>query len=312
MFEDINKALIDKKLIQNIINVVGETSVLLDTPMINHTSFKIGGPADVLIMPANINQIKEILNLCKVSNTPWIVIGNGTNLLVSDKGIRGAVIKLGDNFCDFSLDLDCIEALSGISLSKLSEIAYENSLTGFEFASGIPGTLGGAVSMNAGAYGGEIKDILLETTYLTQSGEIRTINIIEHKFGYRTSIIQKEHGIVLSSKIQLTKGDKNTIENTLNELRNKRQNKQPLDIPSAGSVFKRPAGFFTGKLIEDCGLRGFGVGGAQVSKKHCGFIVNTGNATAEDVLSLINYIKNSVSKEFGVNLETEIRILGDE
>jgi UDP-N-acetylmuramate dehydrogenase len=207
---------------------------------------------------------------------------------------------------------DIIEAEAGLLLSKISNIALENELSGFEFASGIPGTLGGAVTMNAGAYGGEMKDVIIKTEYMDTNGNIEVIEGEKHGFGYRTSFIQKQQGIVLKSTIRLIKGNRTEIKSLIDDLTQKRTDKQPLEMPSAGSVFKRPEGHYTGKLVEDCGLRGYRIGDAEVSTKHCGFIVNTGNATADDVLNLIEHIKTQVAQRFGVNLQTEVRIVGEE
>ncbi|HEX3027751.1 MAG TPA: UDP-N-acetylmuramate dehydrogenase, partial [Clostridia bacterium] len=235
-----------------------------------------------------------------------------SNLIVRDKGIRGIVIKICGNLAGFSVRDDIIEAETGILLSRLSNVAAENSLRGLEFASGIPGTLGGAVVMNAGAYIGEMKDVVFETDYIDTEGEIRTVKDEQHKFGYRTSFIQKTGGIVLKSKVKLKFGDKTAIKSLMDDLNQRRKDKQPLEYPSAGSVFKRPEGFYAGKLIEDCGLKGFMLGGAEVSLKHCGFIINTNNATASDVINLIRHIQETVKSKFGIELQTEVKIVGEE
>nr|WP_010251489.1 UDP-N-acetylmuramate dehydrogenase [Acetivibrio cellulolyticus] len=292
-------------------NLVGKENIKVDEPMKRHTSFKIGGPADLLITPASVSQLGELIKLCNRQNLPIFIMGNGTNLLVSDKGIRGVVIKIYDNLNGYTVKEDCIEAYGGILLSKLSGIALENELAGLEFASGIPGTLGGAVAMNAGAYGGEIKDVVIETEFIDKDGDIKVLRGDEHQFGYRTSFIQKQSGIVVRSIIKLKKGDKTSIKTLIDDLTGRRKDKQPLEMPSAGSVFKRPEGYFAGKLIEDCGLRGYSIGGAQVSDKHCGFIVNTGNATSKDIMDLISHIQKTVKDKFNAELQTEIRIVGD-
>lgn len=297
-----------KKLLEGI---VGEENLKVDEPMKRHTSFKIGGPADFLITPSSVSQLAEVIKLCNSEKLPIFIMGNGTNLLVSDKGIRGVVIKIFDNLDGYTVKEECIEAYGGILLSELSNIALENGLTGFEFASGIPGTLGGAVAMNAGAYGGEIKDVVIETEFIDRDGSTKVVKGDEHQFGYRTSFIQKQSGIVVRSVIRLKKGDKVAIKAQIDDLTGRRQDKQPLEMPSAGSVFKRPEGYFAGKLIEDCGLRGYAIGGAQVSIKHCGFIVNTGNATSKDIMDLVRYIQKTVKEKFDVELQTEIRIVGD-
>lgn len=285
--------------------------LLLNEPMKNHTSFKIGGPADILVEPREVWHIKEIINICKTENIPYFVMGNGTNLIVRDGGIRGVVIKMTCKFSACSLEGNIIKAEAGISLSRLANFAMVNGLTGLEFASGIPGTLGGAVVMNAGAYGPEIKDVILSTEYLDRDGEVKKLTRDEHQFGYRTSVLQHNGGIVLRSEFALEKGDKEKIKQRMDELNKRRKETQPLEMPSAGSVFKRPAGFFAGKLIQDCGLRGFKINGAQVSGKHCGFIVNTGDATADDVISLIKHVQDTVRKAFNVELQTEVKIVGE-
>lgn len=293
-------------------NIAGKENVKTDEPMKNHTSFKIGGPADFFVTPCSVYSLCEVIKLCNNEKLPIFIMGNGTNLLVSDKGIRGVVVKIYDNLSDFHVKEDCIEAYGGILLSKLSDIALENGLTGFEFASGIPGTLGGAVAMNAGAYGGEMKDVVVETEYIDKEGNIKIVRGEEHQFGYRTSFIQKQSGIAVKSLIKLKKGDKSSIKALIDDLTARRRDKQPLEMPSAGSVFKRPEGYFAGKLIEDCGLRGYSIGDAQVSEKHCGFIVNKGNATAKDILDLIRHIQKTVKDKFSVDLQTEVRIVGEQ
>jgi UDP-N-acetylmuramate dehydrogenase len=280
--------------------------------MKSHTSFKVGGLADFLVTPASLTQLSELIKLCNREDIPIFIMGNGTNLLVSDKGIRGVVIKVYDNLNSCTVVGDSIVANSGILLSRLSGIALENELTGLEFASGIPGTLGGAVAMNAGAYGGEMKDVVIETEFIDKNGDVKVIRDEQHQFGYRTSFIQKQSGIVVRTVLKLKKSDKESIRAVMDDLSRRREEKQPLEMPSAGSVFKRPEGYFAGKLIEDCGLRGYRVGGAQVSDKHCGFIVNTGDATSKDVLDLVRHIQNTVKSKFGVELQTEIRIVGEE
>lgn len=293
------------------IELIGKDKVFYKEPMKNHTSFKIGGPADILVIPDKSKDIINIVKMCNEKDIPFMVIGNGTNLLVSDEGIRGVVIKICDNYSKFEVNDNKINAQAGLLLSELSQIACENSLSGFEFASGIPGTFGGAISMNAGAYGGEMKDVVVKTNYIDKYGVLKSVVGDEHLFGYRESIIQKEKGIVLDSTMSLKKDDKESIKGKINELKCKREDKQPLDLPSAGSVFKRPQGYFAGKLVQDAGLRGHRIGGAEVSLKHCGFIVNVNNATFDDVANLIKYIQKTVKAKFGVDLQTEIRIIGE-
>ena len=238
-------------------------------------------------------------------------MGNGSNLLVSDKGYRGAVIQLWKNFSDITVKGTTIIVKAGALLSKIAAEALEEGLTGMEFASGIPGTIGGATVMNAGAYGGEMKNIIKEVTVLTQEGELLTLSNEEMKLGYRTSIVKEKGYVVVSVVLQLKKGDKEEIRKVMEDLKERRVTKQPLDMPSAGSTFKRPEGYFAGKLIMDAGLRGFSVGGAQISEKHCGFVVNKGDATAADVLGLIREVQKRVEEQFHVTLEPEVKFLGE-
>lgn len=303
----------DKKNIARLIlDVVGPKNIKIDEPMKKHTSFKIGGPADVFVTPSSPEQLAGIINICMEHGIPKFIMGNGSNLVVRDKGIRGIVIKLSDNFNKCSAQDDIIYAEAGILLSKVANFAAENDLGGLEFASGIPGSLGGAVAMNAGAYGGEMKDVVISTEYMDENGRIFCAEGEEHQFGYRSSFVQSQKVIVLSCKMKLKKGNFSEIKSLMSDLNQRRKDKQPLEMPSAGSVFKRPNGFFTGKLIEDCGLKGFRIGGAEVSSKHCGFIVNADNATASDVINLITYVQGLVKESFGVELKTEVRIVGEE
>ena len=287
-------------------SVIDGKSILCDESMKNHTTFKIGGKADFLVLPQSTEQIKSLIQLLKMHNISYVVIGNGSNLLVSDEGIKGVVIKLGRNFSSVECRGNTIIAKSGVLLSRLANIALENSLTGLEFASGIPGTLGGATVMNAGAYGGEMKDVIVKTTYLDTEGEIHTVEGEEHCFGYRKSIFT-ESDIILEVVMSLKEGNKEEISKQMAELNGRRKEKQPLEFASAGSTFKRPEGHFAGKLIEDAGLRGYTIGGASVSSKHCGFVVSDGTATCEDVLLLIEYIQKTVYEKFSVMLEPEVR-----
>lgn len=290
---------------------LGSDNVKLQEPMSKHTTFRIGGPADFYLCPHSTKEVQQTVQICKEENLPYFILGNGSNLLVSDKGYRGAIIQLWKNFSDISVKDCCITAKAGALLSKVAAEALEEGLTGMEFASGIPGTIGGAVFMNAGAYGGEMKDIIKEVKVLDDQGEIRVLSNEEMKLGYRTSIVKEKGYTVLSAVLQLKKGDVSVIRETMEDLKNRRTSKQPLDMPSAGSTFKRPEGYFAGKLIMDSGLRGFSMGGAQVSEKHCGFVVNKGGATAEDVTALIREVQRRVKEKFGVELETEVRFLGE-
>jgi len=305
------KLLLDNDFKKSLIDIVGEGNIKYDEPMRNHTSFKVGGPADVLAVPGNACQLIEVFRLCGIKGVPVFVIGNGTNLVVRDKGIRGVVLKTA-NLNKFSVNGDILEAGAGTPLSEISDIALEHGLSGMEFASGIPGTLGGAVVMNAGAYGSEMRDVVMKTEYMDGSLEIKTAEGEYHRFGYRTSFIQEEGGIVLKSFLKLVKKDRSVIKAMTDELNARRKRAQPLEYPSAGSVFKRPEGYYTGKLIEECGLKGFSIGGAQISAKHCGFIVNTGGAAAKDIIDLIAYMQEAVKARFGVSLQTEIKIVGEE
>lgn len=286
-------------------------NILYNEPMKYHTSFKVGGPADMFIEPENRTELVKTIKSLKEQSIPYYLIGNGTNLLVSDKGIRGAVIKIGEKFGIADVNEERIIAESGILVSVLSKIAARSSLTGMEFASGIPGALGGAVAMNAGAYGGEMKNIIEWVEVLDQNLELKRLHNAEMKFGYRKSIIETQGCIVIRCCIKLSKGNQEDINNTMAELTEKRKAKQPLHLPSAGSTFKRPEGYFAGKLIEDAGLRGFSLGGAQVSPLHCGFVVNNGDAKAQDIYELIRHVQKTVYDKFGVNLETEVKILGE-
>lgn len=286
--------------------------LLIREPMSAHTSFKIGGPAKAIILPETIDELREALNLCKQENEIYHVMGNGSNILVEDSGVDAVVVKISDNFSHISIEGEEIIAEAGVLLSKLARVAKKNALQGLEFASGIPGTLGGAIFMNAGAYGGEMKDLVQWVEVLTEDGLIKRLDNASMAFGYRKSIICEKKWIVLRCALKLTKGDVRVIEEITTELTKKRVEKQPLDIPSAGSTFKRPEGYFAGKLIEDAGLRGLRHGDAQVSDKHCGFIVNVGQATCGEVLDLIQVVQKVVKDTFDVNLEREIRIFGKE
>ena len=286
-------------------------NVLFDEPMKNHTTFRIGGPADIFCEPQCEKELIDICNLFQREKTEYYVIGNGSNILVTDKGIRGAVIKIGKNMSDISADGEYITAQSGILLSRLAAFALANGLEGFENLSGIPGNLGGAIYMNAGAYGSEMSQITVEVRFLTDSGDIKTLKADELGFDYRKSRFTGTNDIILSCKLHLKKGSKTEIEEKMKALARQRSEKQPLNFPSAGSTFKRPEGYFAGKLIEDCGLKGYETGGAKISEKHAGFIINNNNANAEDVLKLIEYVQNKVMEKFGVMLQPEIKIIGE-
>ena len=288
-----------------------QVEILVAEPMKNHTTFRIGGPADALALPKTPEEVAEVVRFCHEHAQPYYVLGNGSNLLVSDEGYRGLVLQLYRNFNDIQVNGETITVQSGAMLAAVARTAYQTGLTGLEFASGIPGPIGGAVVMNAGAYGGEMKNVLKEVTVLTKEGEVLVIPAKALELGYRTSVIPKNGWIVLGAVLQLEKGDQEQILARMEELKEQRITKQPLDLPSAGSTFKRPEGYFAGKLIMDAGLRGFTVGGAQVSEKHCGFVVNRGNATAADVWELICEVKRRVKEMTGVELEPEVKLLGD-
>lgn len=286
-------------------------NILYNEPMKNHTSFKLGGPADIFIEPKDMPELVRAIKSLREQGVSYYIIGNGSNLLVSDKGLRGAVVKIGENFGSVSFNDDVIIAESGILLSTLSKMAAREGLTGMEFASGIPGTLGGAVTMNAGAYGGEMKDIVEWVEVLDKDLNLKRLNNAEMKFMYRKSIIEPGKHIVMRCCIRLKKGNPDEINVKMAELSEKRKSKQPLHLPSAGSTFKRPEGYFAGKLIEDAGLKGFSIGGAQVSPIHCGFVVNNGDAAAKDVYDLIRHVQKTVFEKFNVMLEPEVKILGE-
>ena len=297
--------------IQALLKDVSGGSVKLAEPMSLHTTFRVGGPADYFVEPAGAKNTMDTIILCRRQKLPYYVIGRGSNLLVGDRGIRGVVIHIGDSVSKCVIEDGKIYAEAGISLAMLAHKALEESLEGLEFAAGIPGSLGGALVMNAGAYGGEMKDVVKAVQVFTPDGLLRWVDAHDMEFGYRHSILQKEGGIALAAEIELQKGDSSAIKTKMAELSVRRRTKQPLEYPSAGSTFKRPEGFFAGKLIQDCGLAGFSIGGAAVSQKHCGFVINKGEATAADVLELCEYIQNKVKEKFDVRLEKEIRCIGE-
>lgn len=300
-----------RDILERLRALTGDKNILINEPMKHHTWFKIGGCADVMVIPENAWTFVSIIKLCRAEDVPCFFMGNGSNLLVSDKGIRGVVIKTHSGLSKVIVDNHILDGQSGVLLSELADIALENSLTGFEFASGIPGTLGGAVVMNAGAYGSEMKNVVIETSYMDEYNQIRIVTGAEHQFGYRSSIFQGSDKFIISSKIRLQQGEKSQIKAKMDDFNRRRNEKQPLELPSSGSTFRRPEGYYAGKLIEDCGLKGYSIGGAQVSVKHSGFIVNRGNATAEDVISLIEHVQKTVEQKFGVKLETEVKFIGE-
>lgn len=297
--------------IYNLISdIIPKENIAENEDMSRHVSFRTGGNARYFVSPTNEKQITELVNVLKDNRIPHTVIGNGSNLLVSDKGYYGVIVEIGKNMSDIRVDGEIIEAMAGALLSRISSVALSNSLAGFEFASGIPGSLGGAVVMNAGAYGGEIKDVVASTRYISSDGTVKTVTGDEHGFGYRKSIFGSGD-VVLSSQIKLKSGNKADIKALCDDLNSRRREKQPIEFPSAGSTFKRPEGYFAAKLIDDAGLRGRSVGGAMVSEKHTGFVINYDNATSSDVYELMKVIKETVYEKFGVTLEPEVRLIGE-
>lgn len=286
--------------------------VRYDEPLKNHTTFKIGGNCIALIEPREISDIIEAVKICRENSIKFFIIGNGSNLLVPDEGYNGVIIKLKSEFSTIKVEGEYLIVNAGAKLSEVYTVAYENSLTGFEFASGIPGTIGGAIYMNAGAYGGEMKDIVESVEVLDLDNfELRELKNEELEFSYRKSIIQRRNYIVTTIKLKLQKGNKEKINAVYEDLRERRNSKQPLNFGSAGSTFKRPEGHFASKLIEDAGLKGYHINDACVSEKHSGFVVNKGNASYKEVMELIEYVQKVVFEKFGVKLETEVRILKD-
>lgn len=287
-----------------------EIDFLSDEPMSRHTTFKIGGPADIFCTPASVDAMSGLLRFARERGVDRCIIGGGSNLLVGDRGIRGIVISTA-GLRKIEVHGNTILAECGVSLAKLSDTARQSGLAGLEFAHGIPGTVGGAVYMNAGAYGGEMRSVVEYTDYLTASGEVARLDRASHNFGYRKSFFTCGDSIILRTCFSLNEGSREEISAKISDFSSRRQSTQPLNFPSAGSVFKRPVGYYAGKLITDGGLKGRQIGGARVSEKHAGFIVNTGSATCEDVLNLIEHIRKTVYDTFGVELETEVRFVGE-
>lgn len=290
---------------------LGNDAVLTDEPMSGHTTFRTGGFVDIFIMPSSKEALKDSIKILQEYEIPFMVMGNGSNLLVSDKGIRGAVIQVCGKMANIEIEGEYVHVESGVLLAALSAKVAESSLTGLEFASGIPGTVGGAVTMNAGAYGGEMKDVLVSVEVLTKELEFKTIPLEDLDLSYRHSILPKEGYLLVKATLKLLKGNREEIKARMLQLSEQRRDKQPLQYPSAGSTFKRPEGYFAGKLIQDAGLKGKAIGGAQVSEKHAGFVINTGKATTQDILDLIAFCQKSVYEQFGVQLETEVKVVGE-
>ncbi|MED4903233.1 UDP-N-acetylmuramate dehydrogenase [Parageobacillus thermoglucosidasius] len=296
---------------QELVRICGEKNVLRDEPLKYHTLVKIGGKADFLVWPETYEQVVEVIRLKEKHHLPFTLLGNGSNVIVRDGGIRGIVVQL-KHLTEIKVEGEKIIAQSGADIKAVSRVALEHSLTGLEFACGIPGSVGGAIMMNAGAYDGEIKDVIDHVKVVTQTGEQKILRKDDLQLGYRTSIISKTNDIVLEAVFQLKKGDPQKIKEKMDDLTFRRESKQPLEYPSVGSVFKRPPGYFAGKLIQDSGLQGKGVGGAEVSTKHAGFIINKNNATASDYIATIELVRKTVKEKFGVDLELEVKIIGED
>ena len=301
----------NKEFLQSLREQIKSGTVTEQEPMSRHTSFSIGGPADVFVQPATKEEIKNAIFCAKEAGVPFFVMGNGSNLLVSDEGFRGMIIQIGKNFQEISVQDTVIEVQAGALLSRTARVAWNAGLTGFEFAAGIPGTVGGAVMMNAGAYGSEMKNVLLWADVMDQDGNVKLMKNEELELGYRTSCLERLGLFTVRAAFKLTPGDPEVIRSQMEELARKRKEKQPLEYPSAGSTFKRPEGYFAGKLIEDAGLKGFSVGGAAVSEKHAGFVINKDHGTAADILGLCNEVKRRVKESSGVDLELEVKLLGE-
>lgn len=290
---------------------VPKEDILLNEPMNKHTTFRVGGEAQCFVRISDVRQLMKLVPYFKLIEVPYFVLGNGSNLLVGDKGYEGIILQVGSKMNQITVEGTHIVAGAGALLSTVAKCAAENGLTGFEFASGIPGTLGGGIVMNAGAYDGEMKQVVEQVTVMNGQGELMEFDNETMEFGYRTSIIKNRPFIVLSSVIELKSGDKNEIQAKMDDFSARRKEKQPLEFASAGSTFKRPEGYFAGKLIMDAGLRGYSIGGARVSEKHCGFVINTGRASAADVAEVIREVQERVKDKFGVTLETEVIFLGN-
>lgn len=303
--------MMDKSFLKEIEAFAGQGALLTEELLGNHTTFRVGGKADAFLSVQNEEQIKNAIKVCEKYSVPFFILGNGSNLLVSDEGYRGLVIAIGNDMAEVSIEGNSVTAQAGALLGSVSQAAAKSGLSGMEFASGIPGTIGGAIVMNAGAYDGEMKNIVTQVRVLTKEGEILTLSGEELEFGYRMSRVKREKLIVLSVTMLLEKKEQSAIYEKMNDFAKRRREKQPLEYPSAGSTFKRPEGMFAGKLIMDAGLRGYAVGDAQVSEKHCGFVINRGNATAKEVQTVIEDVQKKVKETFNVELETEVIFVGD-
>lgn len=297
-------------LFQSLKNTFGSHAILCDEPMANHTTFRVGGPADYFVRPKNAQEIHAAIAAAQKAEMPWWIIGCGSDLLISDDGLRGVVIEIGEAMADIRIEGTCIYAQAGTTNEAVAEAACKAGLTGYEFASGIPGSIGGAAIMNAGAYDGEFKDVARKVTCLYPDGSIKELNAEQADWGYRHSMMGDEGLIILEVMLELQPDTTEAIQARMDDLAQRRSSKQPLEMASAGSTFKRPTGYFAGKLIQDSGMQGHTVGGAQVSTKHAGFVVNTGNATATEVCQVIHDVQHAVKEQFGVNLETEVKMWG--
>ncbi len=295
-----------------ILNYLPSDRLLFHEEMKNHTTFKIGGPVDIMVLPQDEEDVATVVSFCRERDIPLFIFGVGSNLLVRDRGIRGVAMKLGENLDEVEVNGDQIQAQAGVKISALARIAAFHSLSGLEFAEGIPGSLGGALVMNAGAYDGEMQGIVTAARAIGPDGSIETFKNEEMQFGYRRSIFQSNGYIIIYATLKLATGNRNEIEQRMLEFARRREEKQPLDKPSAGSTFRRPPGFYVGPMLEELGLKGYQIGDAQVSSKHAGFIINNGNATARDVLELIAYIQQKAKERFGVDLQPEIRVVGQD
>ena len=298
-----------KDIHSKLVEIIDKNRIFQNEMMKKHTSFKIGGPADFFIIIESVEELKAVLKFAKELDIPVTCIGNGSNLLIKDNGIRGLTIKL--DFKDLTINEDEIEAGAGVPIPVLARKAYENGLSGLEFASGIPGTLGGAIKINAGAYGGEFKDVVDFTTYLDNNLQVHTVSNEDQNFSYRNSRFNNTDDIIISAKMKLKKENKDIIKAKMDELSAKRKDKQPINFPNAGSVFKRKNEYIAAEVIDKCGLKGYNIGDAYISDLHAGFIVNKGNATAQDVIQLIEYIKNTVHEKYNINLELEIKVISE-
>lgn len=302
--------MISDAIYETLQHFVSEENVRRDEPMAAHTTFRVGGNADCFVEIGTTEQLVQVQNYLRQVDDPFYIIGNGSNLLVSDDGYRGVIIQIGQKMKEILVEGTSIRAQAGASMAQVAAAAKKNGLTGLEFASGIPGTIGGGVVMNAGAYGGELSQIVTEVTVVDKEGECLVLDNETMEFGYRKSIIRSHPFVVTEVTMKLEKGDEDVIQKKMEELAAKRREKQPLEFPSAGSTFKRPEGYFAGELIMNAGMRGFTIGGAKVSDKHCGFVINEGNATAADIVKVIREVQRQVKEQFHVELEPEVVFLG--